>query len=351
MPSRSPSSLVAAVVLGAVLTVASCGRNLDTLGPAEYPSDAAVFDDGFAQGVFFEAFGGSKLDALGVDQSTHHSGATSLIVTVPGPGDPSGGYAGGAFISGIGRDLSGYNALTFWARSSMPATLNTAGIGNDNTGTSRFVAEAVGGLALTPSWKKYVIPIPDAGKLTQERGLFHFAEGFENNTGYEIWFDDARFESVETIQNPRPLIPTGTRSVVVGQTVKINGGSVTYSVNGADLTMAAAPDFFTYQSSDPAVAAVAGNGQITVVGPGTATITAKLAGVAAAGSLVLTAVGLPGVAAPTPTQPASDVISLFSNAYPRRTSPISRSRVTTSSCTPTSGMPASSSPPSRSTPR
>ena len=74
------------------------------------------------------------------------------------------------------RDLSGYNALTFWAKASINATLNVAGLGNDNTGTSRFTAEQ-SGIAVTPAWTKYIIPIPDAPELDQERGMFYFAEG------------------------------------------------------------------------------------------------------------------------------------------------------------------------------
>ncbi len=52
-----------------------------------------------------------------------------------------------------------------------------------------------------------------------------------------------------------------------------------------------------------------------VVGTGTATITATLGSVAADGAVTVTAVVGPSGAAPTPTRPAEDVISLFSNAY------------------------------------
>jgi hypothetical protein len=54
---------------------------------------------------------------------------------------------------------------------------------------------------------------------------------------------------------------------------------------------------------------------IRVVGPGTASITAKLGDVDAFGEVTLNATAPPEVAAPTPTVPAGDVISLFSNAY------------------------------------
>ena len=83
---------------------------------------------------------------------------------------------------------------------------------------------------------------------------------------------------------------------------------------------------FTYTSSNPAVATVSGN-MLTVVGVGYTYITAKqaAAGTYGAGTKSTTFVvttGLPTtptVAAPTPTKPAANVISLFSNAYTNRT--------------------------------
>jgi Secretion system C-terminal sorting domain len=78
---------------------------------------------------------------------------------------------------------------------------------------------------------------------------------------------------------------------------------------------------FSYTSSNTSVATVSGN-TITVVGIGTSTIKANQAanGAYINGSISTTltvnaAVGAPTVAAPTPTQPAVNVISMFSNAY------------------------------------
>ncbi len=310
----SSARLAAAATLVAALAAGGCSRDLTTLEPASYPSTAEIFGDGFARGVDFQAFGDSKLNALSIDSTVHHSGTSSLRFTIPAPGDPSGGYAGGAFVDRIGRDLSGYDALTFWARASIPATLNVVGLGNDNTGTSKFTAQT-GSIELTTEWKKYVIPIPAASRLTQERGLFFFAEGPENGAGYDVWFDDARFERLGTIRNPRPAIPSSTRNVEVGQTVPVQGATVTYTINGADEVLAAASGYFTFASSNPAIATVGPDGTITVVGAGTDTITATLGSVAATGAIVLNATAPPLAPAPAPTRPAADVISLFSNAY------------------------------------
>ena len=54
---------------------------------------------------------------------------------------------------------------------------------------------------------------------------------------------------------------------------------------------------------------------VLAVGTGTANITGRLGTVEATGALTLNVTGAPTVAAPTPTLPAANVISLFSNAY------------------------------------
>jgi hypothetical protein len=258
MPPRT--SLTRVVALVGIVAVASCTRDLDTLAPAQFPSTSGVFAEGFTAGVRFESFGGgAKLDALSEDGTIFHEGSVALRITVPAFGDPSGSYAGGAFIASVPRNLSGYNALTFWARASMAASLDVAGLGNDNTGTSKYTAQA-NGLQLTTAWKKYTIPIPLSSKLTREGGLFYFAEGPENGQGYDFWLDDIQFETVSTIQNPRPVIASATLTDEIGATLNVSGTSVTFSVAGTDETLSAAPAYFTFASSDANVATVAPDG-------------------------------------------------------------------------------------------
>jgi hypothetical protein len=50
-----------------------------------------------------------------------------------------------------------------------------AGLGNDNTGTSKYSAER-SAIQLTTAWTKYTLPIPLAAKLAVEKGIFFFAE-------------------------------------------------------------------------------------------------------------------------------------------------------------------------------
>jgi len=317
MTSRTSCRFAVGAVLAAVVAASGCDRDLSTLGPAPFPTDADVFLDTFGSGVNFQAFVGSKVDALSFDATQKFRGTAALKITVPSAGDPSGSFAGGAFPTNVPRDLSGYNALTFYARASQAATLDVAGLGNDNTGTSRFVAERRA-ISLTTSWTKYIIPIPLPTKLVQEAGLFFFATGPQNGVGFDIWFDDIQFENLGTIVNPRPAIAAQALNAQVGGTAQVEGTVVTFDVGGSDVTVDAAPGYFTFASSDATVATVGADGVIRAIGLGTAEITAKLGTLDAAGTVTLdvgAAPAGPTVAAPAPMEPAGDVISLFSNAY------------------------------------
>ena len=281
---------------------------------ATFPPEAEVFHDDFGPGVRYSAFGGSKVDALSIESDEVYRGTAALKFTVPAPNDPSGGYAGGAFFSTVPRDLSGFDALTFWARASTAATLDRVGIGNDNTGTSRFPA-TVDGLSLSTRWTKYSVPIPLPSLLTGERGLFLVADASEYPVGYDILFDDVQFERLGTIINPRPAIATRTVSGEVGGALAVGGTRVTFDVNGADVTVGAAPAYFTFTSSNPDVASVRPDGSISLVRAGTATITAMLGPVPASGALTVNVETPPSDAPPVPTVPPADVISLFSDPY------------------------------------
>jgi hypothetical protein len=303
------------LALAALLLTGGCERDTSLLEPAPFPSTAVIFDDGFAPAMGFEAFSGAKTDALSVDATVRRTGNASLRVRIPAPNDPTGSYAGGAFVDQIGRDLSGYNALTFWVRASNSAKLNVAGLGNDNTGTSRFTAQRTL-IDVTPAWTKVILPIPDASKLTREKGLLFFAEGAENGAGYDLWLDDIQFETLPDLGVAAPRMPSQSITQEVGGTVAITGATATWTVGGVPQTMEVAPGYFTFTSSNAAVATVNEAGTLTTVGPGTATISARLGGVAATGAITVRAVAAPAVAAPTPTRAAADVISLFSDAYP-----------------------------------
>ncbi len=303
-----------------LISVFSCKRELSDLEPATFPTTAEVFIDGFSAGLNYGAFGGSKVTAFDVDSEVKYKGSASMKFAVPDAGDPKGAYAGGAYFTSVGRDLSGYDALTFWAKASKSATIDVVGFGND-FGESKYLA-TLNGVKVNTNWQKYIIPIPDPSKLKQERGMFFYSEGPENDLGYTFWIDELQFEKLGTIAHPKAFILEGqdqVLSVETGQQLNIGGLSVSYNMpTGVDQSVGAAPGYFSFSSSNPAVATVSNTGVVSILDAGKTVITAKVGDLIAAGSLTLNSSGKaigPEVAAPTPTVKADSVISLFSNAY------------------------------------
>lgn len=316
MNARSTFPQTAAWLVAALCASTGCERDTSGLQPAPLSTDPVVFTDQFSDGVDYQAFLNTKLDAISVVTDEKYSGTASLKVVVPGPNDPSGWFAGGALTSRDYRDLSSYNAVTFYAKASKDgATINVAGLGNDNTGTSKFEASWAD-IAITTAWQRYVIPIPLPEKLSSERGLFFFAEGYEDdNVGYEFWLDDIVFANVGSVTNPRPAIETKAVGAFAGATVTPGATRTTFSVGGTDEIIDHMPGYFSFLSSNDSVVVVTG-GTIKVVGAGDATVTARLGNLDATGAITVKGSAAPVTPAPAPTLPSSDVISLFSNVYP-----------------------------------
>ncbi len=297
----------------------SCERDLNDLDPATYPTTADVFIDAFSPDLGYAAFGGSDVRAFDVDTDVKYKGTTSMRIAVPDFDDPAGAYAGGVYYSNTGRDLSGFNVLTFWAKASKPASIDIIGFGND-LGENKYQA-SITGLEVNTNWKKYYIPIPDPAKLKSERGMLFFSEGPEDGKGYTFWIDEVRFENLGTIAHARSGIMNGedvTENAETGNTFTISGYAVANLPNGVDQRVDAAPAYFEFASTASAVASVNASGVVTVMDAGTAVISASLAGAASEGSLTIVSAGapvLPQTPAPVPTVPADHVISVFSNAY------------------------------------
>lgn len=289
--------------------------------PPAVDTSNLVFDDTLVD-ADFQAFQGSKLDALSRDTNAPHAGKACLKVTVPSSAE--GGYAGGAFVASSPRDLSRFNALTFWAKASAAdVTLDPVGLANDNTGTSKYAAEWKG-VALSTTWNKYFVPIPLPSRLTLEKGLFHFAAAPAAGQGYTVWFDDIGFEALGAgvLGEPRPTLTSSALSHSVGDSFDVPSPSVTWAVNGVDQTLEVALPTFDFTSSNPSVVQVDAQGHAQALASGTAVITASLGGTPVSGQLTVTvtATGAGGLApdAPAPTPPtlaAASVLSLFSNAF------------------------------------
>lgn len=299
-----------------LLLVLGCQRDLNELEEASYPKNPEVFIDGFSSGLAYAAFGGSAPKAFQVDNEVKYAGTASMRFEVPDFGSPEGAYAGGSFFTSVGRDLSDYNALSFWIKATQPAKIDVLGFGND-LGENKYQV-SISALAVNTNWKKVYIPIPDASKLTAEKGMFFYSEGPENNNGYTFWIDEVKFEKVPGVaQGTAGILNGETKTVTsfVGVNQNIDGLISTFSLpNGLNQVVNLTPHYFNFTSSNPSVATVNNLGNVSTVSGGSAVITATLADKPASGSLTINSQGN-FLAAPTPTLPADKVISVFSDAY------------------------------------
>jgi hypothetical protein len=298
----------------------SCERSVDGLDTPGNSTNPDVFIDGFSGGLNYAAFGGSVPTAFQVDNETTYGGSNaSMRFEVPDFSDPRGAYAGGAFFTGAPRDLSGYDALTFWARATESVSIDIIGFGND-LGESPYQA-SISGLLLNSNWKKFIIPLPDASKLTDERGMFFYSEGPEEGTGFTFWIDHVKFEKLGTVAHQKVGIFNGeNRSVETepGETVRLDGMYSSHNLpTGVDQQVTVTPRYLNFETSNPAVATVDANGVVSVVGIGTAQITASLPGAESAGSLTVNSIEIPrpSTAPPAPTQSPQNVIGMYTNAY------------------------------------
>jgi len=325
------------LVLLSPMVFTSCERDVsDAAVPATFPTTAEVYTDnpvGLTDEFFisFDPVGGANPEAFGTDDNEAYLGSSSIRIDVPAPNDPDGAFVGGIFKDrGEGRNLTGYDALTFWVKGSTTATVGTFGFGTDFE-TSPFPVE-ISDIQLSTDWRKVTIPIPNSSKLTQEKGLFLFSAGSFDlditpddsedpgtvDLGYTFWIDEIKFENLGTIGQYRPSIENGEEILTEGfleVPIQITDLAMTANLeSGEDVTVNVAPSYFEFESSNPEVATVDENGLISVIGTGEVIITASINGIAAEGSISLNVEGSFNFA-PTPTTPAENVVSIFSDAY------------------------------------
>ncbi|MFY0598923.1 MAG: hypothetical protein JXR03_04580 [Cyclobacteriaceae bacterium] len=314
---------IIAICLVLMVLASGCTRDEDGLTPAGFSNTAEVFTDNFiGLGTdFYFPYLGAKPDVFSVDTNEGYESDASIRIDVPNANDPTGNFAGAIFrIDGAGRDLSGYDALTFWAKASQAVTVNEFGFGQNFFGDEFRVVKS--GVDLTTNWKKYIIPIPDPSKLREERGVFQFAAGGigaeGQEVGYTFWVDELKFEKLGTVAQPRPAILSGADEIEVGfigGTVAITGFTQTFNLaSGQNATVIATPAYFDFQSSDNTVATIDNTGAVSIIGDGEAVITASVAGVVASGSKTIRSLG-EFIFASDPVEPQSNVISIFSDTY------------------------------------
>jgi hypothetical protein len=320
------SRFLSLVTLTFIIVFSSCEREVsDDAVLATYPNTADIFTDapvGLTNDFFksFDPATGANTKGFGVDNTVAKVGRTSIRIDVPAPKDLDGGYIGGIFKDrGAGRNLTGYDALTFWVKGSTTATIAEVGFGTDFEGNKHAVT--LKDIQLSTDWRKIIIPIPDASKLTKEKGMFIFSAGTTSTAGvgYTFWIDEIRFEKLGTIKLINPTILNGQDVVVngfVGSNQVINQLSATYNLSdGKNIAINVAPAYFNFATSNDKVCTVNQLGLVKVVGTsGTTVISASVGTSLAKGSLKFTSNGT-FPQPQTPTNPAANVRSVFSNAY------------------------------------
>jgi len=299
-----------------------CERELsDDAEFATFSKTGEIFTDapiGLGTDFYFP-FLGSKATAFSVDESEGYESLASIRIDVPNANDPEGSFAAAIFrVDGSGRNLTEFDALTFWAKASQGVTISDMGFGIDFLEDKFQVTRS--GVTLGTSWTKYIIPIPDPSKLTNERGMLWYGAGTQDTGGfgYTFWIDELKFEKLGTIAQPRPSILNGVnieQDAFIDIPIELTGLTQTFNTASGNITVTAKPSYFDFKSSDIDVARANELGIVSVVGTGDATITATLANVAAAGSLNLNVSGGFDFAPTPPERNASDVISIFSDAY------------------------------------
>lgn len=311
-----------------LLTNVSCERDLsDDAVLSTFPKTAEIFTDDFVGmgSDFYKPYGDSKFTAFSVDLEQGYESNSSIRIDVPNATDPEGAYAGGIFvIDGAGRNLTDFDALTFYVKASQGVTVGEFGFGEDFV-ENKFIT-TITNVGVGTNWTKITIPILDASRLLQERGMFRYAAGTNstNGFGFTLWIDEIKFEKLGTNNLLYPFILNGDDSSIdgfAGSNQIITGLGAVYNLaNGQNVTINAAPSYFNFNVSNTSVAsplALNNLGQIftSVIGTsGSAVVTAQVGNALAQGSLTINAVGaFPH--APVPTRPASSVVSLFSDAY------------------------------------
>jgi len=300
----------------------SCERDLsDDATNATYPKTAEIFiEDVVAMGSnFYFPYGGSKPSAWTIDRQLGYNSNASMRFDVPNADDPAGSYAGAIFrTEGAGRDLTGYDALTFYVKASRGVAIAEFGFGEDFF-PNKYIT-TITNVSVGTNWSKVIIPIPNASKLVKERGMFSYAAGTQNTggSGYVFWIDDLKFEKLGTISQGQASIMNGTNAnetTFVGVNSSVQNINVTFNLpNGINQPVKVSPGYMDFNSSNPSVATVDSSGVITSLSSGSTVITATFNGVNALGSLTINCLGT-FVPAPTPTVNPANVISIFSDTY------------------------------------
>ena len=259
-----------------------------------------VFYNDYAPGVTYQD-GSSPALVPVVDTTTTNNGRASLKFVIPGT--PS---VQGVLVNATAQNLSGFNALSFWAKvdNAPPSGVSALGIGGlggfgpaSNTAT---LAAQVTGLTVNSTWTKYLIPLPDPAMATSLAPLFSLVEV---GSGYTLWLSDIQYVSLSSgiaptlanaTLNGDPLAVPET-APAGGQVQLPSGGYVPYTqpaLPNGELAYVGLGWYALNTSACANIATVSAAWLLTVSGAAasgqTCTITGTLQGVTVQGGYQLT---------------------------------------------------------------
>jgi len=316
MKNRKFNYSVAALII--ILMAVSCERKLDELQlDTNYPTTPEVFIDGFSSGLSYVVWG--NVYSFSVDTKNVHNGTSSMEFLIPDQTNIYGSWTQSIFQDVLGRNLTGYNVLTFYAMSSTNTTLAEVGFGLSTVHdiVSQKYKTSIYNIPLTTGWNKYYIAIPNSSVLTNEKGLFYFVgKPQSNGSGYTVWIDDVKFENLGTLAHNEYTFSNFKDSILAGPIGKYALSNFNETINlpnGTNQIQTIAPGYFSFFSSNQSLATVV-NDTLSLLGDG-AVITGKVGNYFATGSLTTRVIG-PSTTAPVPHtySTADSVMTVYSNS-------------------------------------
>ena len=313
------SSKKTSLILMSLLLILGCQNDNSDLrdidATVSQNTNPDVFIDTFSGGLDYAAFAGTDLLGFQVDNDVTYKGSkSSMRFDVPNVGDPDGVFTGGTFYSKTGgRNLTGYNVLTFWAKALQASTIEI-GFGLDDKGSQDYKASCVQKISTT--WKKYYLPIPDASKLKSEKGLLYVSAGPNAGNGFTFWLDEVKYEKLVDVIFLEALINSGKNTTNTGPApLTIEGLTTKFRLpNEGNQVVNTSPNYYNFNSDNVTVATINSKGIVEKLSAGTTNITATLGDQAAVGSVKVVATGI-FVKAPVPSRAAANVVSVFSDSY------------------------------------
>ena len=247
-----------------------------TITPSAPSKSGYVFLNSFAPGVSLVDSSSPAVSPT-IDSTTTHNGHASLKIVIPATG------ASVALVNSTGQNLTGFNAVTFWAQASVAPAAGVGAVAIGARHSDQFNAE-VSGFAVTTTWQQFWVPMPDPAQATSLTGLLRIGEGAE---AYTLWISDVQY--VTTTVTPTYAgvslpVPPATLSLAGSPNSEpIGEASVPFSAPALPFGQetAVGMGWFTFSSSTPNVVTIStatGTGLITAAGLGTTNVQGILQG-------------------------------------------------------------------------